>query len=67
MRRGHKDWSQWLDDMLWVYKTTFKMSICGILLTYLLQGMQLPLKVQHIIFWILKKLNFDIAKAREER
>ncbi|XP_073153674.1 uncharacterized protein [Henckelia pumila] len=47
-----KDWAIKLDDALWAYRTAFKTPI---------------VELEHRAYWAVKKLNFDMKAAREER
>nr|XP_009774896.1 PREDICTED: uncharacterized protein LOC104224874 [Nicotiana sylvestris] len=54
------DWSKKLDDALWAYRTTYKMSI-GMAPDRLVFGKacHLPVELQHKAIWALMKLNLE--------
>ncbi|XP_021734962.1 uncharacterized protein LOC110701656 [Chenopodium quinoa] len=66
--RNRKDWSDKLDDALWAYRTTFKTPI-GTILYLLVYGKSchLPVELEHRTHWAIKKINFDLASAGEQR
>ncbi|KAH9697093.1 hypothetical protein KPL71_023468 [Citrus sinensis] len=63
-----KDWSLHLHDSLWAYKTTYKtpleMSLYRIVYG---KACYLPLELEHKAHWALKKLNWDMHAAAEQR
>ncbi|XP_021758387.1 uncharacterized protein LOC110723343 [Chenopodium quinoa] len=63
-----KDWSDKLDDALWAYRTTFKtpISTTPYRLVYG-KACHLPVKLEHRAHWAIKKINFDLASAGEQR
>ncbi|CAL1360308.1 unnamed protein product [Linum trigynum] len=62
MDQSRKDWSTKLDDSLWAYRTTYKISI-GTSPYKLVYGKasHLPVEVEHKAFWALKLLNLDLS------
>ena len=65
---SRKDWSSRLEDALWVYRTTFKTPI-GMSPYRLVFGKpcHLSLEFEYKAMWAIKKLNFDVKVAKEER
>ena len=63
-----KDWSSKLDDALWAYRTAFKtpigMSPYRVVFD---KPCDLPLELEYKAMRAIKKLNFDLKIAKEER
>ena len=65
---SRKDWSSKLDDALWAYRTPFEtriwMSPYRVVFS---KPCHLPLELEYKAMWAIKKLNFDLKIAKEER
>jgi len=66
--QSRKDWSQNLDEALWVYRTTYKAPtrLTPFQLVYG-KSCHLPIELEHKAYWALKFLNFDSNTAGEHK
>ncbi|XP_021728717.1 uncharacterized protein LOC110695794 [Chenopodium quinoa] len=65
---NRKDWSDKLDDALWANRTAFKTPI-GTTPYNLVYGKacHFPVELEHRAQWAIKKINFELASAGEQR
>ncbi|PWG75109.1 hypothetical protein DF186_14370, partial [Enterococcus hirae] len=63
-----KDWVRKFDNVLWVYRTVFKISI-GMFLYQLVYGKvcYLSVELEYKVYWVIRFLNFDVKIAGEKR
>lgn len=66
--KTRKDWSSKLDDTLWAYRTAFKTPL-GTTPFHLVDGKayHLPVEIEYMAEWAVRKLNYDIKPAAERR
>lgn len=63
-----KDWSNHLDEALWVYRLAYKTPV-GISSYRLIYGkaFHLPIELEHKAFWAIKQLNFNLNSDGQVR
>ena len=68
IRPDGKDWAHKLTDALWAYRTAYKTPI-GMSLFQLIFGKacHLPVELEHIAYWAIKKLNLSLDEAGKHR
>nr|GEU87828.1 reverse transcriptase domain-containing protein [Tanacetum cinerariifolium] len=61
-------WSDKLDDALWAFRTTYKTPM-GYTSYKLVYGKlcHLPIELEHMAYWALKHVNFDLKTAGDHR
>jgi len=66
--RHRKDWADKLVDALWAYRMAFKTPL-GISPYRVVYGKpcHLPVEIEHKAWWAIRKLNYDLTEAGEER
>ncbi|XP_021743254.1 uncharacterized protein K02A2.6-like [Chenopodium quinoa] len=66
--RTRKDWSSKLIDSLWAYRTAFKTPIGNTPYKIVYgKNCHLPVEMEHRTHWAIKKINFDLHSAGEQR
>ena len=62
-----KDWSLWLHDSLWAYRTVYKIPLgMSPYRNIYAKACHLPLELEHKAHWALKQLKWDIQAAAEQ-
>ena len=68
MNQNRKDWSTKLVDVLWAYRTAFKMILGMSPYTLVFEkACHQPVELDHQALWVIKQLNFDLTKAGDLR
>ncbi|XP_076954174.1 uncharacterized protein LOC143628470 [Bidens hawaiensis] len=65
---SRKDWSEKLDDALWVFRTAYKtpLGTTPFMLVYG-KSSHLPVELEHRAYWALKTVNVDLTEAARKR
>ena len=68
MSRNRKDLADKLVDALWAYRTAFETTL-GVSPDRVVYGKRshLPVEIEHKVWWTIKKFNYDLTEAGEER
>nr|GFB21544.1 hypothetical protein [Tanacetum cinerariifolium] len=65
---NHASWSDKLDDALWAFRTAYKTPIgCTPYKLVYGKSCHLPIELEHMAYWPLKHVNFDLKIAGDHR
>jgi len=66
--RNRKDWVDKLVGALWEYRAAFKTPLgMSPYRVFYCKPWHLPMEIEHEAWWAIKKLNYDLTEAGEER
>nr|GEU57958.1 reverse transcriptase domain-containing protein [Tanacetum cinerariifolium] len=66
--KNHASWSDKLDDALWAFRTAYKTPIgCTHYKLVYGKSCHLPIELEHMAYWALKHVNFDLKTASDHR
>ncbi|XP_028806402.1 uncharacterized protein LOC114761240 [Neltuma alba] len=68
VKPAKKDWSLYLEEALWAYRTAYKSPI-DMSLYHLVFGKacHLPVELEHKVYWAVKQCNINIESSEMER
>nr|GFA85400.1 reverse transcriptase domain-containing protein [Tanacetum cinerariifolium] len=68
VRENRTSWSDKLDDALWAFRTAYKTPIgCTPYKLVYGKSCHLPIELEHMAYWALKHVNFDLKTAGNHR
>lgn len=68
VQHNKRDWSDWLDDVLWSYRIAYKTSTGHTPHRFVYgKACHLTVELEHQAYWAIKSLNFDIGDAQRKR
>nr|GEX02427.1 reverse transcriptase domain-containing protein [Tanacetum cinerariifolium] len=68
VRENRASWSEKLDDALWALRTVYKTPIgCTPYKLVYGKSCRLPIELEHKAYWALKRVNFDLKTAGDQR
>nr|GEW33925.1 reverse transcriptase domain-containing protein [Tanacetum cinerariifolium] len=68
MGENRASWSDKLDNALWAFRTAYKTPIgCTPYKLVYGKSCHLPIELEHMAYWVLKHVNFDLKTASDHR